>query len=232
LSWERVLLLPRRLAGCHWPFAIFSSVVLGLGIIAVVATRSSEKEEAADAAWLEPHRTCRPVRIDGPWRLPRLRSRPREESAGDDQTAGPAELRSKEASDEIHGSSQPGARMRDQDSSRAWSNLAERSSRRIPTITNGRRRRRFDHLRHGRLRRWFPARMASGSIRRPGPPRRGRRAEGITCSRRICRSARWTLEPRTRYRWQVPGSASAIRALQPPQPGPRPHLRCRFLGIG
>jgi hypothetical protein len=41
------------LLGATWPFAIFSSLVLGIGIIAVVATQSSEKEGAADAAWLE-----------------------------------------------------------------------------------------------------------------------------------------------------------------------------------
>ena len=41
------------LLGATWPFAIFSSLVLGIGIIAVVATQSSEKEGEADAAWLE-----------------------------------------------------------------------------------------------------------------------------------------------------------------------------------
>jgi hypothetical protein len=41
------------LLGATWPFAIFSSVVLGVGIVAVVATRSSEMEGAANDAWLE-----------------------------------------------------------------------------------------------------------------------------------------------------------------------------------
>ncbi len=41
------------LLGATWPFAIFSSLVLGIGIIAVVATRASETEGAADVAWQE-----------------------------------------------------------------------------------------------------------------------------------------------------------------------------------
>jgi len=41
------------LLGATWPFAIGSGVVLGLGIIAVVGTRASEKDLAADAAWRE-----------------------------------------------------------------------------------------------------------------------------------------------------------------------------------
>ena len=41
------------LLGATWPFAIGSGVVLGLGIIAVVGTRASEKDIAADAAWRE-----------------------------------------------------------------------------------------------------------------------------------------------------------------------------------
>jgi hypothetical protein len=41
------------LLGATWPFAIGSGLVLGLGIIAVVGTRSSEKDVAADAAWRE-----------------------------------------------------------------------------------------------------------------------------------------------------------------------------------
>ena len=41
------------LLGATWPFAIGSSIVLGLGILAVVGTRTSEKDVAADAAWLE-----------------------------------------------------------------------------------------------------------------------------------------------------------------------------------
>jgi hypothetical protein len=41
------------LLGATWPFAIGSSIVLGLGIIAVVGTRASEKDVTADAAWRE-----------------------------------------------------------------------------------------------------------------------------------------------------------------------------------
>lgn len=41
------------LLGATWPFAILSSLLLGIGIIAVVATRSSDQEGEADAAWLE-----------------------------------------------------------------------------------------------------------------------------------------------------------------------------------
>ncbi len=41
------------LLGATWPFAIGSGLVLGLGIIAVVGTRSSEKDVAADTAWRE-----------------------------------------------------------------------------------------------------------------------------------------------------------------------------------
>ena len=39
------------LLGANWPFAVGSAVVLGLGIIAVVGTRASAKDLAADAAW-------------------------------------------------------------------------------------------------------------------------------------------------------------------------------------
>lgn len=40
--------------GLHatWPFAIGASGVLALAIVAVVGTRSSEKDSAADDAWL------------------------------------------------------------------------------------------------------------------------------------------------------------------------------------
>ena len=41
------------LLGATWPFALGSGLVLGLGIIAVVGTRSSEKDVAADTAWRE-----------------------------------------------------------------------------------------------------------------------------------------------------------------------------------
>jgi hypothetical protein len=41
------------LLGATWPFAIGSSIVLGLGILAVVGTRASEKDVSADAAWRE-----------------------------------------------------------------------------------------------------------------------------------------------------------------------------------
>ena len=41
------------LLGATWPFALGSGLVLGLGIIAVVGTRASEKDVAADAAWRE-----------------------------------------------------------------------------------------------------------------------------------------------------------------------------------
>jgi hypothetical protein len=37
--------------GANWRFAIGSSVVLGLGIVAVVGTRPSDKDVAADSAW-------------------------------------------------------------------------------------------------------------------------------------------------------------------------------------
>lgn len=40
------------LLGATWPFAIFSSLLLGIGIIAVVATQTSDKEGESDAAWL------------------------------------------------------------------------------------------------------------------------------------------------------------------------------------
>ena len=39
------------LLGATLPFAIGSGVVLGLGIVAVVATKSTEKDAAADVAW-------------------------------------------------------------------------------------------------------------------------------------------------------------------------------------
>jgi hypothetical protein len=35
-----------------WPFAIGASGVLGIGVFAIVGTRSGEKDLAADAAWL------------------------------------------------------------------------------------------------------------------------------------------------------------------------------------
>jgi hypothetical protein len=41
------------LLGATWPFALGSGLVLGLGIIAVVGTRASEKDLLADTAWRE-----------------------------------------------------------------------------------------------------------------------------------------------------------------------------------
>ena len=37
--------------GANWRFAVGSSVVLGLGIVAVVGTRPSDRDVAADSAW-------------------------------------------------------------------------------------------------------------------------------------------------------------------------------------
>ena len=37
--------------GAGWPFAIGASIVLGLGIIAVVASRATDDDLAADRAW-------------------------------------------------------------------------------------------------------------------------------------------------------------------------------------
>jgi hypothetical protein len=78
------------LLGATWPFAIFSSVVLGLGIIAVVATRSSEKEEAADAAWLEAAPDLPPGSDRRAMEIAQASiPGPEKSRRGDDQTAGP-----------------------------------------------------------------------------------------------------------------------------------------------
>jgi hypothetical protein len=37
--------------GAGWPFAIGASIVLSLGIVAVVASRSTDSDRAADEAW-------------------------------------------------------------------------------------------------------------------------------------------------------------------------------------
>jgi len=76
------------LLGATWPFAIFSSLVLGIGIIAVVATQSSEKEGAADAAGWRPHRTFHHVRIDEPWRRLRHDAGPEKTRQSGDRIAG------------------------------------------------------------------------------------------------------------------------------------------------
>ena len=37
--------------GAGWPFAVGASIVLSLGIVAVVATRATDADRAADEAW-------------------------------------------------------------------------------------------------------------------------------------------------------------------------------------
>jgi hypothetical protein len=37
--------------GAGWPFAISSSLILGFGIVAVVVTRTSDRDVLADEAW-------------------------------------------------------------------------------------------------------------------------------------------------------------------------------------
>jgi hypothetical protein len=77
--------------GANWPFAIGAGLVLGLGIFAVVATRASETDIAADAAW----RTAAPE-------LPPSSDR-RATEAARNTTPGPEKIRRR--GDRIAGSS-------------------------------------------------------------------------------------------------------------------------------
>jgi hypothetical protein len=72
--------------GATWPFAIGASIVLGLGIVAVVGTRASDRDSAADAAWLRAAPDLPPASdrraleaaqtaMPGPERTPRSRAR-------------------------------------------------------------------------------------------------------------------------------------------------------------